>query len=65
MSTELIAFGTIALALGAGLLYAGRRVYPRLELSDDALTSVRLLTAIIASVLLLMGLGLVVVGLLT
>jgi hypothetical protein len=65
VSTELIAFGAIAIALGAGLLYAGRHLYPRLDLAGEALSTVRLLTAVIASVLVLMGLGLVAVGLLT
>lgn len=65
MSTELIIFGVISIALGGGLLYTGRHLYPRLDLTRDALSTVRLLTAIIAGVLLLTGLGLVAVGLLT
>jgi hypothetical protein len=65
VSTELIIFGVIAIALGGGLLYAGRHLYPQLDLTRDALSTVRLLTAVIAGVLLLMGIGLVVVGLLT
>lgn len=63
MSTELIVFGTFAILLGVGLLSAARRFYPRLDMADDALASVRLLTAVIAGVLLLMGLGLVLLGL--
>jgi hypothetical protein len=65
VSTELIAFGAIAIALGGGLLYAGRHLYPRLDLGKEALSTVRLLTAVIASMLVLMGLGLIIVGLLT
>ncbi|WP_306056163.1 hypothetical protein [Natronococcus wangiae] len=65
MSTELIIFGVMAIALGGGLLYVGRHLYPRLDLTRDALSTVRLLTAVIAGVLLLTGLGLVAVGLLT
>lgn len=63
VTTELIVFGLASIALGGGLLYAGRRFYPRLDLTPDALTSVRLLTALIAGVLFLMGIGLVVIGL--
>ena len=58
-----MAFGGVALMLGVGLLAIGRRLYPRLDLADDALATVRLLTALIAAVLLLTGLGLVIVGL--
>ncbi|MFC4436580.1 MULTISPECIES: hypothetical protein [Natrialbaceae] len=65
MSTELIIFGMAAIALGSGLLYAGRRLYPQLDLTRDALSTVRLLTAVIAGVLLLTGIGLVVIGLIT
>ncbi|RQG98832.1 hypothetical protein [Natrarchaeobius oligotrophus] len=65
MNTELIAFGTIAIAAGVGLLYAARHLYPRLDLSEEGLASVRLLTALIVGVLVLAGLGLVAVGLLT
>nr|WP_160049054.1 hypothetical protein [Natrialba sp. INN-245] len=60
----MVAFGAIALAAGAGLLYAARQLYPRLDLSDDALASIRLLTALIVGVLLLGGAGLVLVGIL-
>ncbi|MCW8173116.1 hypothetical protein [Natrialba swarupiae] len=64
MNVELVAFGAIALAAGAGLLYAARQLYPRLDVSDDALVSIRLLTALIVGVLLLGGAGLVLVGIL-
>nr|WP_250142006.1 hypothetical protein [Halosolutus amylolyticus] len=63
MSTELIVFGAVAILLGVGLLSAARRFYPRLELAEDALSTIRLLTALIAAVLLLTGVGLVLVGL--
>lgn len=65
VTTELIVFGMLSIALGGGLLYVGRHLYPRLDLSRDDLSTVRLLTAIIAGVLLLMGVGLVAVGLAT
>ncbi|MEY7850530.1 hypothetical protein AB7C87_15180 [Natrarchaeobius sp. A-rgal3] len=64
MNVELVAFGAIALAAGAGLLYTARHLYPRLDLSEDALASIRLLTALIIGVLLLGGAGLVLVGIL-
>lgn len=63
VSTELIVFGATAILLGVGLLSAARRFYPRLDLTDDALSSIRLLTSVIAAVLLLTGLGLILVGL--
>ncbi|MFC4543970.1 hypothetical protein ACFO5R_18745 [Halosolutus amylolyticus] len=63
VSTELIVFGAVAILLGVGLLSAARRFYPRLELAEDALSTIRLLTALIAAVLLLTGVGLVLVGL--
>ncbi|NUB90710.1 hypothetical protein HTZ84_14300 [Haloterrigena sp. SYSU A558-1] len=65
MSTELVAFGVSALALGIGVLIAGRRLYPRLDVPEDAESTLQLLTAMIAGVLLLTGLGLVLVGLFT
>lgn len=65
MNVELVAFGILALAVAIGLLSAARHLYPRLDLSSDALETVRLLTALIVGVLALMGLGLVVVGLLS
>ncbi|ARS90322.1 hypothetical protein [Natrarchaeobaculum aegyptiacum] len=63
MSTELVAigFGTIAVAIA--LLVGARHLYPRLELPPEALGTIRLLTATIAALLLLTGIGLVVVGL--
>ncbi|MFA9425998.1 hypothetical protein [Natronorubrum sp. A-ect3] len=63
MNAELLAFGASALALGVGVLVAARRLYPRLELPDDAESSLQLLTAMIAGILLLAGLGLVLLGL--
>ena len=63
MNAELLAFGISALALGIGVLVGGRHLYPRLELAEDAESSLQLLTAMIAGVLLLTGLGLVLVGL--
>ncbi|WP_246998552.1 hypothetical protein [Halosolutus gelatinilyticus] len=63
MSTQLVVFGVVAILLGVGLLSAGRRVYPRLDVTEDSLESIRYLTALIAAVLLLTGLGLVLVGL--
>lgn len=65
MSTELIVFGGFAILFGVGLLAISRRLYPRLDLADDAMASIRLLTALIAGVLLLTGLGLVLVGIFT
>jgi len=62
VNVELVVFGLVAIAIGVALLYGARYLYPRLELADEALASVRLLTAIIAALLLLGGLGLVVVG---
>ncbi|OIB57701.1 hypothetical protein [Natrialba sp. SSL1] len=62
VNVDLVAFGIIAIAIGLGALSAARHFYPRLELSEDALATVRLLTAMIAGVLLLAGLGLVVIG---
>ena len=63
MSTELIAFGGVAILLGVGLLAVSRRLYPRLDIAEDALDSIRFLTALIAGVLLVTGLGLVLIGL--
>ena len=63
MSTELIAFGGVAILLGVGLLAVSRRLYPRLDIAEDALESIRFLTALIAGVLLVTGLGLVLIGL--
>ena len=63
MNVELVVFGVAALAIGVALLYAARSLYPRLELPDEALASIRLLTAIIVALLVLTGLGLVGVGL--
>lgn len=63
MSTELLAFGISALALGIGVLVGARHLYPRLDIPEDAESSLRLLTAMIAGVLLLTGLGLVLIGL--
>ena len=65
MSTQLLAFGVIALALGIAVLVAGRRLYPRLDIPEDAESSLQLLTSMIAGILLLTGLGLVLLGLFT
>lgn len=62
VSTDLIVLGAIVIAIGLGLLSAGRHFYPRLDLSDEELSSIRLLTALTAAILLLTGIGLVVVG---
>ena len=62
MNAELVAFGVLTLALAAGLLWVARRLYPRLDLSAEALETIRLLTALIAGLLVLTGLGLVFVG---
>ncbi|ADD06526.1 beta-ketoadipyl CoA thiolase [Natrialba magadii ATCC 43099] len=62
VNVDLVAFGIIAIAIGVGALSASRHLYPRLELSEDAMATVRLLTAMIAGVLVLSGLGLVVIG---
>ncbi|EMA30552.1 hypothetical protein [Halobiforma nitratireducens] len=62
MGTELIVLGTAVVAVGIALLVGARHVYPRLDLPDDALGSIRLLTALIAGLLLATGLGLVAVG---
>ncbi|WP_323171020.1 hypothetical protein [Natrialba sp. PRR66] len=62
VNVDLVAFGIIAIAIGLGVLSAARHFYPRLDLTNDALATVRLLTALIAAVLLLAGIGLVVVG---
>ncbi|WP_244510165.1 hypothetical protein [Natronobacterium texcoconense] len=62
MSTELIVFGALVVAVAIALLSVGRHLYPRLDLHEDELTSIRLLTALISGLLLLIGLGLVVIG---
>ncbi|WP_207890207.1 hypothetical protein [Natrarchaeobius chitinivorans] len=64
MNVELVVFGAFSIVAGFGLLYAARHLYPRLDLTDDALASVRLLTALIVGVLVLTGIGLVIVGIL-
>ena len=63
MSAELLAFGVSALALGIGVLVAARRLYPRLEIPEEARSSLQVLTSMIAGILLLTGLGLVLIGL--
>ena len=62
MNAELVAFGVLTLAAAGGLLWVARRLYPRLDLSPDALETIRLLTALIVAVLVLTGLGLVFAG---
>ncbi|WP_246084340.1 hypothetical protein [Salinadaptatus halalkaliphilus] len=63
MNVELVVFGAVSIAAGFALAYLSRHLYPRLELADDALDSVRLLTTLIVTLLALAGLGLVVIGL--
>ncbi|QFU81629.1 hypothetical protein [Natronorubrum aibiense] len=63
MNAELLAFGASALALGIGVLAAAHRLYPRLEVPEETEASLELLTAMIAGILLLTGLGLVLLGL--
>ena len=65
MSVQLLAFGVVALALGIGVLVAGRQLYPRLDIPEDAEASLQLLTAMIAGILLLTGVGLVLLALFT
>ncbi|QSW97809.1 hypothetical protein [Haloterrigena alkaliphila] len=65
MSTELLAFGISALALGIGVLVATRRFYPRLDVPEDVESSLQALTSMIAGILLLTGLGLILLGLFT
>ncbi|EMA32098.1 MULTISPECIES: hypothetical protein [Natronobacterium] len=62
MSTELIVLGAIVSAIAIGILTGARHLYSRLDLHEESLTSIRLLTALIAGLLLLTGLGLIVVG---
>lgn len=62
MDAQLLAFGLGAFALGIGFLVAGRRLYPRLEVPPEARRSLQLLTALIAAILMLTGLGLVLIG---
>lgn len=62
VNVDLVAFGIIAVVIGFGVLSVARHFYPRLDISEDALATIRLLTALIAGVLLLTGLGLVVIG---
>lgn len=63
MNAELLAFGVSALALGIAILVAARRLYPRLDVPEDAESSLQLLTAMLAGMLLLVGLGLVLLAL--
>ncbi|QLG50381.1 hypothetical protein [Natrinema halophilum] len=62
MDTDLLAFGFAALALGLGFLIVARRLSARLEVAADVRRSLRLLTGLIAAILVLTGLGLLVVG---
>ena len=63
MNAELLAFGVSSLALGIAILVAARRLYPRLDVPEDAESSLQLLTAMLAGVLLLAGLVLVLLAL--
>ncbi|APX97110.1 hypothetical protein [Natronorubrum daqingense] len=63
MNAELLAFGLLSLATGIAVLVGARQLYPRLEVTADAESSLRLLTAMLAGVLLFAGLGLVLLGL--
>ncbi|ELY58991.1 hypothetical protein [Natronolimnohabitans innermongolicus] len=63
MNAELLAFGVGALALGIATLVAARRLFPRLDVPEDAEASLELLTAMLVGVLLLAGLGLVLLAL--
>lgn len=63
MNGDLIAFGLVALALGIGALVGARHLFPRLNVPTDTESSIQLLVAMIAGILLLIGLGLVLIGL--
>lgn len=63
MNAELLAFGLMSLATGIAVLVGARELYPRLEVAEDAESSLRMLTAMLAGVLLFAGLGLVLLGL--
>lgn len=63
MNAELLGFGISALALEVGVLVGSHHLYPRLEIPEDAESSLQVLTAMLAGVLLLAGLGLVLLGL--
>ena len=63
MNAELLAFGVSALALGIGVLVGSRHLYPRLEIPADAESSLQVLTAMLAGVLLLAGLVLILLAL--
>ncbi|WP_049926805.1 hypothetical protein [Halopiger goleimassiliensis] len=63
MTVELVGFGLVSFTAGTGLLVAARAVYPRLEVTPETRSSIQFLTAVIASVLVLAGVGLVLVGL--
>ena len=63
MTTELVVYGLVSLAASVGLLVGARTYYPRLEVSEERLASIQFLTAVIASLLALTGVGLVLIGL--
>ncbi|MDQ2050109.1 hypothetical protein RBH26_06385 [Natronolimnohabitans sp. A-GB9] len=63
MNAELLAFGVGAIGLGIAILAAARRLYPRLDVPEDAEASLELLTAMLVGILLLTGLGLVLLAL--
>lgn len=62
MEAGLLAFGSGAVAAGIGLLVAARWLYPRFDASADVRRSLRLVTAVIAAILVVTGVALVTVG---
>ncbi|MFP8951962.1 hypothetical protein ACLI4Z_03170 [Natrialbaceae archaeon A-arb3/5] len=63
MNIDLVALGVLTLVVGGGLLSLTRFLYPRLDLSEDGVASIRFLTALLVGILIFTGLGLVVLGL--
>lgn len=62
MDTGVLAFGLGSLAVGIGFLVVARRLYPRFDVPEDVRKSLRLVTAVIAAILVVTGLALIVVG---
>jgi len=62
VNVELVSFGVGALICAIALLYAARALYPRLDVPEETLATIRFLTAIIIALLSLAGIGLVGVG---